>query len=83
MGKISQFGRELLRRKVVRLVAAYVIGIWVLAQGFASLFPVLRIPDWVLLGFIVTGIAALPVIAFFSWKYDIVPPQLVRDIQGR
>ncbi|MGD8322956.1 MAG: FHA domain-containing protein [Gammaproteobacteria bacterium] len=81
MGKISQFGKELLRRKVVRILGAYLIALWVLAQGFASLFPVLGIPNWVLLGLIVIGIAAIPVIAFFSWKYDIVPPHLVRDIK--
>jgi hypothetical protein len=81
MGKFSRFGAELFRRKVVRVVGAYILGLWVLAQGFAALFPVLGVPNWILLSFIVVGIAAIPVIAFFSWKYDIVPPQLVRDLK--
>lgn len=81
MGRVREFGKELFRRKVVRVVGAYIAVFWLLAQGFASLFPVLRVPDLVLQVFIVAGIAAVPVLAFFSWKYDIVPPQLVRDVK--
>jgi FHA domain len=81
MGVVRDFGRELFRRKVVRVVGAYIAIFWVLVQGFASLFPVLGIDDWVLRAFMVIGTAAIPIVAFFSWKYDIVPPQLVRDIK--
>jgi FHA domain len=81
MGKIRAFGKELFRRKVVRLVGAYIAVFWLLAQGFASLFPAFGVPSWVLPAFVVIGIAAIPVLAFFSWKYDIVPPQLVRDVK--
>ncbi|HSG63553.1 MAG TPA: FHA domain-containing protein [Gammaproteobacteria bacterium] len=81
MGKIRQFGKELFRRKVLRVVGAYIAIFWLLAQGFASLFPVVGIPDWVLRAFIIAGIAAIPLLAFFSWKYDLVPPQLVRDVK--
>ena len=79
MSRIRKFVRELLRRKVVRLLGAYIAVFWLLAQGFASLTPVLGVPNWVLLTFIVIGIAVIPFLAFFSWRYDIVPPQLVRD----
>jgi len=81
MGVIRDFGRELFRRKVVRVVGAYIAVFWLLAQGFASLFPVLGISDLILRAFIGIGVAAIPFIAFFSWKYDIVPPQIVRDIK--
>lgn len=81
MGKFREFGKELLRRKVVRVVGAYIAVFWLLAQGFASLFPVLGLPNWLLQGFIFVGVAAIPVVAFFSWRYDIVPPQLVRDVK--
>lgn len=79
MKGVRKFASELFRRKVVRLVGAYIAVFWLLAQGFASLFPVVGFPEWPLRAFIVVGIAAIPLIAFFSWKYDIVPPQLVRD----
>jgi hypothetical protein len=79
MSRIKKFFRELLRRKVVRLLGAYIAVFWLLAQGFASLFPVLGVPEWVLLAFIVIGVVAIPILAIVSWKYEIVPPQLVRD----
>jgi hypothetical protein len=76
---MGRFVSELFRRKVVRLLGAYIAILWLLAQGIVSLAPVLGVPDWAQLGFIVVGIAIIPFLAFFSWKYDIVPPQLVRD----
>lgn len=83
MNRVGKFASELLRRKVVRLLAAYIAIFWVLAQGFVSLFPVLGIPDWVATAFIVVGLAAIPPLAWFSWKYDIVPPQIMRDPQDQ
>jgi hypothetical protein len=79
MFRIGKFTSELFRRKVVRVVGAYIAVFWLLAQGFASLFPVIGVPDWVLLSFIIVGIAVIPPLALLSWKYDIVPPQLMRD----
>lgn len=81
MRAIREFGKELLRRKVVRLVGAYIAVFWLLAQGLASLWPVLGFQDWGLRAFIIVGIAVIPVLAFFSWKFDIVPPQIVRDVK--
>jgi hypothetical protein len=37
------------------------------------------LPDVVLRVFILVGIAVIPVLALLTWKYDIVPPQLMRD----
>lgn len=78
---IRKFGKELFRRKVVRVVGAYIAVFWLLAQGFASLFPVMGVPDWVLLAFIIVGIAVVPLLAYCAWRYDLVPPQLVRDVK--
>lgn len=79
MKGILGFFSELVRRKVVRLLFAYVVILWLLAQGFADLFPAFGMPEWALRVFIITGIAVIPVLAFLSWKYDLTPPQLVRD----
>jgi hypothetical protein len=78
---LHRFFSELLRRKVVRLLGAYIAVLWLLAEGFASLFPVFGIPEGFVAAFVIVGVAAIPVLAFFSWKYDVVPPQLVRDIK--
>jgi hypothetical protein len=79
MKKHVNFVSELLRRKVVRILGAYIAVFWLLAQGFASLFPVMGVPGWALRAFIIAGIGAIPFLALLSWKYDIVPPQLIRD----
>jgi hypothetical protein len=79
MRRFRRFTAELVRRKVFRLVGAYIAIFWLLSTGFASLFPTLGFPSWALPAFIAIGCAAIPVLAFLSWKYDLVPPQLVRD----
>lgn len=81
MNPIRKFAAELFRRKVVRVLGAYIAVLWLLSDGFSSLFPVVGIPEWVLRTFMFVGVAAIPVIAFFSWKYDLVPPQLIKDVK--
>jgi len=79
MKRLPGFVSELYRRKVVRLLGAYVAIFWLLAEGYASFYPAFGLPDWSLRAFIISGITVIPVLAFFSWKYDLAPPQLVRD----
>ncbi len=79
MKRLFDFVSELLRRKVVRLLGAYIVILWLLTQGFADLFPAFGFPDWALRVFIIAGLAIIPVLALLSWKYDLAPPQLVRD----
>jgi FHA domain len=80
VNKTRSFFSELLRRKVVRLLGAYIAIFWLLATGLSDILPKLTfVPEWSFQAFIVTGIALIPVLAFFSWKYDVVPPHLVRD----
>lgn len=79
MNRASRFLTELFRRKVVRLLFTYIAVFWLLSQGFASLFPVLGVPDIYLRAFLITGAAALPLLALISWKYNLILPTLVRD----
>jgi hypothetical protein len=81
MTPIGTFAKELFRRKVVRVVGAYLAIFWAVTLGLASLFPALGVPDIVFRVFVIVGLAAVPLIAFVSWRYDIVPPQLIRDVQ--
>jgi hypothetical protein len=79
MKRVRRFFGELFRRKVVRVVGAYVAIFWALTLGFAQMAPVIGVSNFVVLIFMLVGTAAIPLVAFFSWKYDIVPPQLIRD----
>ena len=81
MKRVISFFSELLRRKVVRLLGAYVVIFWLLIQGFSDLFPILGFPDWALRTFVIVGLAVIPILAWFSWKYDFMPPQLVKDVK--
>ena len=81
MKRFIDFFSELVRRKVVRLLGAYVVILWLLAQGFADLFPAFGLPDWSLRVFIIVGLAVIPVMAWLSWKYDLAPPHIVRDVE--
>ena len=81
MKRVLEFASELFRRKVVRLLGAYVIILWLLAQGFADLFPAFGLPEWSLRAFIIGGLAIIPILAWLSWKYDLTPPQVVRDVK--
>lgn len=79
MSKITRFFSELMRRKVVKLLGAYIMLLWLLAQGFATIFPSFDIPTWILHVFVYGGIAMIPVVGLLSWKYNLVPLQVVRD----
>jgi|GEM_PF-2132947 len=79
MHKISLFFSELLRRKVVRFLGAYLVVLWFLAQGVADIFPAIGFPEWSVRAFIFGGVALVPVFAWISWKYDFVPPKLALD----
>jgi len=81
VSKLRSLVTELFRRKVLRLMGAYIAIFWLLATGLSDILPELDfLPDWSFKVFIVTGLALIPVLAFLSWKYDFVPPHLVRDV---
>ena len=60
MKRVLTFVSELFRRKVVRLLGGYVVILWLLAQGFADLFPAFGLPEWSLRVFIIVGSGRYP-----------------------
>lgn len=79
MNRASRFLAELFRRKVVRLLVAYIALLWILSESLASLLPVFDIPTEYLRTFIIIGATLIPLLAYLSWKYNLVPPALVLD----
>ena len=80
LSKTRKLFGELLRRKVIRLIGAYIAIFWLLATGLSDIVPALEfLPPWTFQAFVIVGIAIIPVLVFFSWKYDFVPPHLVKD----
>jgi hypothetical protein len=76
MASVRTFAKDFFRRKIVRLLGAYIAIFWLLSVGFASLLPALGAPAWVMRAFVAVGLAMIPVLVLFSWKYRIVPPQV-------
>ena len=64
---------ELRRRKVVRVLVAYVIGAWLLLQIGDTLFGLLELPGWT--GKVLVAALALgfPLVLVLSWVFDITP----------
>jgi adenylate cyclase len=71
--------RELKRRNVFRVAAAYVVTAWLLIEVGATLETTLRLPEWsdTLLAFFL--ILGFPVALFFSWAYEITPEGIRRE----
>ena len=82
MNRVSHFLAELLRRKVVRFLGAYIATFFLLIGGLDYLFEAWGVPDGYLDLLIIIGTAALPVLAILSWKYNLVPPALVPEGDG-
>ncbi len=82
VGKLPKLLRELSRRRVFRTVIAYIVLIWALSQGAADLFPIFGLPDWALRAFVIGSVAAIPLVALLSWRFDITTKGIVPDPFG-
>jgi len=72
------FFDELTRRKVFRVVAAYVVGAWVLVQVADLVADNFNAPDWVMQMIITLLVVGLPISLILSWVFDITPDGIVR-----
>lgn len=71
--------KELARRGVYRALGAYVVIVWLLAQGLVDLFPAIGFPDWSIRVFLGAATGATPLVAFLAWKYDLTSSGLLPD----
>ena len=70
--------KELQRRNVIRAVVAYVVLAWILLQVSTGLEEALNLPGW--FDAVITAMLAigLPVVAVFSWVYELTPDGVVK-----
>lgn len=70
---MGQFLEELKRRKVLRVVAAYIVASWVLLQVSELLSSILELPEWsnkfALFALVIGFIPAI----ILAWAYDVTP----------
>ncbi len=70
---------ELRRRNVIKVAIAYGIVAWLLIEVAATVFPILRLPEWSVTLVTVLLILGFPIALFFAWAYELTPAGLKRD----
>jgi len=75
---MRDFIRELRRRKVFTVSAAYVVIAWLVLQVAATVFPIFETPAWVLQVFTVLLALGFPLAVVLAWAYELTPGGMVR-----
>ena len=70
--------RELRRRKVFTVGAAYVVIAWLVLQVAATVFPIFGAPAWILQVFTVLLALGFPLAVVLAWAYELTPGGVVR-----
>lgn len=65
------FLKELMRRNVIKVGAAYVIVGWLLIQGASILLPAFQVPGWSEPVFYALIIAGLPIELILAWAFEL------------
>ena len=73
------FFKELKRRQVFKVAAAYIIIGWLIMQAGEVMRPALHLPEWVnsLLAFFL--ILGFPLALFFAWAFELTPDGLKKE----
>src|SRR6266568_4188550 len=70
---MSGFFKELQRRKVYRVAAAYIIAAGFIIQIGSAVFPAWELPNWALRLVVVLLLVGFPVALILAWAYDVTP----------
>jgi TolB-like protein/Flp pilus assembly protein TadD len=74
----SNWLRELRRRHVFRVAAAYAVVGWLLIQIATQVFPFFHIPDWAVRLLVLLVLAGFPVAVVLAWAFDATPHGITR-----
>ena len=70
---------ELRRRRVFRVTASYLIGMWILLQIAEVTFAPLHFPTWWITALTILAVIGIPIIVVLAWTYEITSDGVVRD----
>ncbi|RFF27004.1 MULTISPECIES: tetratricopeptide repeat protein [unclassified Wenzhouxiangella] len=73
------FWRELQRRNVFRVAAAYVVIAWLIVQVAETILPIFEVPDVFLRGVILVLVLGFPLALFFAWAFELTPEGVQRE----
>lgn len=68
---VSRFLAEVKRRRVYRVAAAYLAGVFLLLQVVPAVLPAIGAPDWISRALVIAGLAGFPVALVLGWIFDI------------
>lgn len=78
------FWRELKRRHVYRVAAAYVVVGWLLIQIATQVFPIFHMPDWTAQLVVLLILVGFPIALVLAWAFDVTPAGVQRtDDEGQ
>ena len=69
--KLTQFWRELKRRKVIKVIAIYAGAAYVLFELANNVVSPLNLPDWTPRLIIIIALVGFPIMVVLSWIFDI------------
>ena len=77
--------RDLKRRKVFRVAAAYAIAAWLIVEASATILPEFSFPAWAVRLVIVVALLGFPITLVLAWFFDFTPSGIVHtpDIRGQ
>ena len=75
---MGQIFRELKRRNIIRVAAAYVVLGWVLLQATGLIAPGLGLPAWTFPLIFLLLMIGFPVALLFAWAFELTPDGLKR-----
>jgi TolB-like protein/Tfp pilus assembly protein PilF len=78
MSEKTSFFAELKRRNVYKVVAAYAVVGWVIAQVATQIFPFLEIPNWIVRLVIVLIAIGFPIALVIAWAFEATPEGIKR-----
>jgi len=70
---------ELQRRGVIKVVGAYLVGMWLVLQVAETTFEPLHLPGWWLTALTILAVVGLPIVTVLAWSYEITAAGIVLD----
>ena len=62
---------ELQRRNVLKVVGAYLVGMWIVLQVAETTFEPLHLPAWWMTALTILAVVGLPIVTVLAWSYEI------------
>jgi TolB-like protein/tetratricopeptide (TPR) repeat protein len=78
---VMSFIKELKRRKVIRVAIVYAVAAWLLIEVSATIFPMLRLPEWTATFVTVLVMIGFPLALILAWAFELTPGGIRREEQ--